>query len=73
MFIEKGCYNGRGLEGYIVLMKRHDQNQVVDKMIYLTHISTSYAITEGSEGRSISRERIWEQELMQRSWSGTAY
>ena len=44
-----------------------------EERVYLAYTPILLFIIEGSQGRNLSREGIWRQELMKRSWRGAAY
>ena len=47
------------------LMKHHNQNTLREERAYLAYTFSSLFITEGSQDKNSSRERIWRQEHMQ--------
>jgi hypothetical protein len=49
------------------------KKQVGEERVYLAYTSTLLFITKGSQDRNSHRAGTWRQELMQRSWRGTAY
>jgi len=54
-------------------MKHHDQKQLGEERAYFAQGSKEKEFIKSGEGRTSNRAGLWRQELMQKSWRGTAY